>query len=213
MIQNIKNELRNIISGKSSSSYDAITQTVASYLRTGESSGPMAEKKHQNKPQEAARLIKFAEENDLFISEIDPDNFISSGAEQKVYIQDERYVLKLNDAVYYASWEDYFHNLLLHNYFFSDTEYELIGFHLLDKVLYAVVRQPFIKADNVTDLSSVKLFLENNGFVNKKRHDYYHPELGLIIEDLHDENVLTNDELLYFIDTVFFIEPEIFWKD
>ena len=213
MIQNIKNELRNIISGKSSSSYDAITQTVASYLRTGESSGPMAEKKHQNKPQEAARLIKFAEENDLFISDIDPDNFISSGAEQKVYIQDERYVLKLNDAVYYASWEDYFHNLLLHNYFFSDTEYELIGFYLLDSVLYAVVRQPFIKADKVTDLSSVKLFLENNGFVNKKRHDYYHPELGLIIEDLHDENVLTNDEILYFIDTVFFIEPEIFWKD
>jgi len=29
--------------------------------------------------------------------------------------------------------------------------------------------------------------------------------LGLIIEDLHDENVLTQNGVLYFIDTVFYI--------
>lgn len=32
-------------------------------------------------------------------------------------------VIKLNDAIYYNSWEDY-----LHNYFFPDTAYELLGF-------------------------------------------------------------------------------------
>jgi hypothetical protein len=51
----------------------------------------------------------------------------------------------------------------------------------------------------------VKTFLENNGFINKKNHDYYNEELGLILEDLHDENVLTQDGMLYFIDTVFYI--------
>ncbi len=35
--------------------------------------------------------------------------------------------------------------------------------------------------------------------------------IGIIIEDLHDENVLTKDGLLYFIDTVFFIK-DFFWK-
>lgn len=31
------------------------------------------------------------------------------------------------------------------------------------------------------------------------------------IEDLHDENVLTCNGLFYFIDTVFFINPDKFW--
>jgi hypothetical protein len=35
--------------------------------------------------------------------------------------------------------------------------------------------------------------------------DYYNEELGLILEDLHDENVLTQNGMLYFIDTVFYI--------
>jgi hypothetical protein len=57
MYKIIKDELRNLISGKSSSSYDAVTQTVASYLRTGQSSSPMAEEKHKNKPEEPERLV------------------------------------------------------------------------------------------------------------------------------------------------------------
>ena len=50
-----------------------------------------------------------------------------------------------------------------------------------------------------------------NGFENKRRHDYENESLGLIIEDLHDENVLTAEGMLYFIDTVFFIKPNKFW--
>lgn len=50
-----------------------------------------------------------------------------------------------------------------------------------------------------------------NGFENKRRNDYENDNLGLIIEDLHDENVLTRNGLLYFIDTVFFIKPNKFW--
>jgi hypothetical protein len=47
--------------------------------------------------------------------------------------------------------------------------------------------------------------LANNGFDNTRNNDYYNPELRLILEDLHDENVLTQDGVLYFIDTVFYI--------
>ena len=114
-------------------------------------------------------------------------------------------VLKLNDAIYYANWVDYFHNLLLNNLFFPDTAYQLLGFHKDLDVLYAVVEQPFVKANEKTDLNMVKAFLENNGFINKKNHDYYNEELSLILEDLHDENVLTQNGMLYFIDTVFYI--------
>jgi hypothetical protein len=192
-----KNELQNILSGKSSSSYDALIQTIASYLRSSERASPTSEEKHNNKEQETRKLIDFATENNLFLTNIDESNFISSGAEQKVYINDYKSVLKLNDAIYYASWEDYFHNLLLNNYFFSDTAYSLSGFYRTERAFYAVVKQSFVKSDKLTDLSKVQEFLISNGFVNTKYNDYYHPELGIILEDLHDENVLTNKDLLY----------------
>ena len=207
----IRYELQNLISGKSGASYDALIQTVASHLRSGERTSPMAEEKHQNKAQETEKLIAFAKSNNLIIDDVPEERFIASGAEQKVYITAGKTVIKLNDAIYYASWEDYFYNLLLHNYFFADTAYNLLGFHLSATSLFAVVQQPYIKADRMTDLEEVKNFMAANGFENKRRHDYENENLGLIIEDLHDENVLTAEGMLHFIDTVFFIKPKKFW--
>jgi len=43
------------------------------------------------------------------------------------------------------------------------------------------------------------------GFENTRRQDYYNKEFGLELEDMHDENVIVKDDLLFFIDTVFYI--------
>ena len=75
----------------------------------------------------------------------------------------------------------------------------------MDKNLYAVVEQPFVKVTDKTDLDKVRTFLENNGFTNIRNNDYRNDYLGIILEDLHDENVLTQNGVLYFIDTVFYI--------
>jgi hypothetical protein len=210
--KSIKYELQNILSGKSGGSYDATIQAVTRHLRTSQRTSPVAEEKHQNKAKEKEKLINFATQNNLFLDTILNENYISEGAEQKVYIKDAQSVIKLNDAIYYASWEDYFHNLLLHNYFFADTAYHLLGFYILKDALNAVVSQNFIKTDSLTELHQVKVFLNTNGFINTKNNDYYQPELGIILEDLHDENVLTGKGMLYFIDTVFYVKPEIFWQ-
>lgn len=50
-----------------------------------------------------------------------------------------------------------------------------------------------------------------NGFENNRNNDYRNNELGIILEDLHDENVLTKNDVLYFIDTVFFL-TDTFWQ-
>lgn len=135
---------------------------------------------------------------------------MSQGAEQRVFLKDSKFVLKLNDSIYYNSWLDYLNNILLHNYFFEDTAYNLIGFTKENEVLYAVVEQPFVTTSDSTDLNQVKIFLENNGFINNRNNDYYSADLGIILEDLHDENVLTNNGILYFIDTVFYITIEFY---
>ena len=86
-----------------------------------------------------------------------------------------------------------------------------MGFTVINSKLFAVVRQNFIVATEPTDLNSVKLFLEFNGFCNTRNNDYFNAELGVIFEDLHDENVLSRNQVLFFIDTVFYL-AEIFFK-
>lgn len=51
-----------------------------------------------------------------------------------------------------------------------------------------------------------------NGSHNNRHNDYINDELGVILEDLHDENVLTQNEIPYFIDTVFYLTQK-FWLD
>ena len=207
----LKDELFNILSGKSKISHGSIIQTIASYLKNGENSGRITKNEKHFKKEETKDLIGFIEANDLWLKEIDFTQYVSEGAEQRVYLKDGDHVLKLNDGIYYSSWKDYFHNLLLHNYFFPDTEYDLKGFTKDKDVLYAVVQQKYVTVTSTTDLKKVKEFLESNGFQNNRNHDYIHNDLGIILEDLHDENVLTKNDILYFIDTVFYLTSD-FWK-
>lgn len=50
-------ELQHLIQGKSGASYDALMQTVAHHLKSGKRAGTLVEDKHQNKAQEATKLI------------------------------------------------------------------------------------------------------------------------------------------------------------
>lgn len=54
------------------------------------------------------------------------------------------------------------------------------------------------------------IFLGDIGFSLKKNNDYFNDEIGLIFEDLHDENVLTNHDVLFFVDTVFYITDKFY---
>ncbi len=211
MTNQLKNELHNIISGKSQVRYGATIQAVANHLRNGAQPGSEVENTKQIREQEKKKLEDYISQQSLWIDSIDFSNYVSEGAEQRVFLKDSNHVLKLNDAIYYTSWTDYFFNLLFHNFFFSDTAYELIGFTKEDNILYAVVQQSYVEMTANTDLNEVKNFLASNGFKNTKNNDYFNAELGIILEDLHDENVLTRNNILYFIDTVFFTTEE-FWN-
>lgn len=163
------------------------------------------------KKQETEVLKDYINKNNVWFSDVAIENYVSEGAEQKVYLKDGKNVIKLNDAIFYNSWEDYLNNLLLHNYFFPDTAYELLGFYnSQDDLILAVVTQPFVRATEKTDLEGVKKFMRANGFINTRNNDYHNPDLCIILEDLHDENVLTENGVLQFIDTVFYIQENFY---
>lgn len=207
----MKDELQDIISGKSQVRHGSTIQTISRYLRKSKSPGGTFESGKQIKSEERALISEFCNRNSFWITYININAFISSGAEQKVYLQNKHKVIKLNDTIYYESWEDYLNNLLLHNYLFPDTAYQLIGFYEQKDILYAVVEQKFVESNSATKLENVGEFLISNGFINTRNNDYFNPEAGIILEDLHDENVLTFDSNLFFIDTVFYL-TEAFYK-
>jgi len=174
----MNDEIQRIISGKSKVRYGANIQAAISYLRTSEESGTLDKTNKHFKREETERFRKYIENQNLWIKDIDLDNYVSEGAEQKVYLKDNRSVIKLNDAIYYLSWVDYFTNLLLNNYFFPDTAYKLLGFFENDSVLYAVVEQNFINVTEKTDLKHVEQFMKSNGFHKTRNNDYFNPELN-----------------------------------
>ena len=209
----IKYELQHILSGTLPDSEENVIGTITNYLRRSKTTGGMVETEKQFKIKETEELISFINKNELWVTSINFDLYLSEGAEQRVYIKNEKTVYKLNDSIYYTTWLDYFYNLLLNNYFFPDTAYKLIDFFQSpENILYALVEQPYVKANQITDLQFVRNFMKQNGFINTRNNDYYNPDLGVILEDLHDENVLTQNNMLYFIDTVFYIKHDIFWE-
>jgi Serine/Threonine/Tyrosine Kinase found in polyvalent proteins len=207
----LKHELQNIISGNGQVRHGETIQTVLSFLRRKKKAIFDTEKTKLSKIEETEVLIDFADQYKFWHTDVYENRYIGEGAEQQIYeYSNPNFVIKLNDGIFYEYWEDYFHSLLLHNYFFTHLAYELIGFTKNKEIFSVVVKQPFVVATENTNLKYVKDFLGVNGFVNKKNNDYFNPELGIILEDLHDENVLTSDGVLQFIDTVFFITKEFY---
>lgn len=85
-----------------------------------------------------------------------------------------------------------------------------MGFKCYNNSLVAVVKQGFIVSDGITDLVLLRQFLEYNTFTNIRNNDYESKQHGIILEDLHDENVLFRAGVFYFIDTVFYLGKRFF---
>lgn len=198
-------EIEHILSRDGGNRNEELIKTIASHLRASKSASGETKESKQYKQQEEKSLIEYISNNNLWFNNYLDYNYIGEGAEQKVYLIDGVSVIKLNNSIFYSSWEDYLTSILIHNLFFPPTSYELIGFTYYDNHLNAVVKQNFIESDEDTDLDSLKIYMLNNGFLNRKNNDYYSPTLGVVLEDLHDENVLTKNGAFYFIDTVFYL--------
>lgn len=207
----IKNELQNIIIGDGQIGGTSQLKKTQVFLRRYAETSENYKSEKYVKRQEEVGLRRFATEQRLFYTGlISESSFVTRGAEQSVYRFDDFHVVKLNESIFYETWLDYFNNLLIHNYFFKSTAYDFLGFKINNEQLCAVVKQEFISDAESADLNSVKTFLEFNNFKNTRRNDYYNEELGLIFEDLHDENVLTKNGILYFIDTVFYLTENFY---
>ena len=77
---------------------------------------------------------EYCQQNGLWLTAHPKDaNYLTKGGESKVYLNgDRKSVLKLNDCVYYATWLEFFNSLVIHNFLFEVTAYD-IKFRILGK--------------------------------------------------------------------------------
>lgn len=95
----MKNEIFNVLSGKSEVSFGTTIQSITRFLNNGEKASPTIESDKHFKKQEAKKLEHYISKNNLWVTNIDFSKYVSKGAEQKVYLTDSKHVLKLNDSV------------------------------------------------------------------------------------------------------------------
>jgi len=206
----IRQKLQNIVRGELHQGQSDACTTVRDLLCKSFGASPTVKSEFESrtivKEKQVGFLRSYAQNAGLWMEALPQGSqYLTEGGESKVYLSENgRFVFKVNDAGYYATWTEYFNSLLLHNLLFSNSTYVLIGFTEIDERLFAVVQQPFVEGDQAA-LEHIEEFLGFNGFLKTKRQDYYNDEFGLVLEDMHDENVIAKNNILFFIDTVFYI--------
>lgn len=211
MIANeIRKKLQDIIRGEFQEGTTDSCTTTRNLLCKSFGTGPTIKSEFASraiiKEEQTCFLKSYAYKEGLWLESLPAGNqYLTEGGESKVYLSNEgHFVIKINDAGYYATWTEYFNSLLLHNLMFFETAYSLLGFTEVDQKLFAVIQQQFVEGEQAA-LENIEEFLNFNGFEKIRRQDYYNKELGLALEDMHDENVIAKDGVLFFIDTVFYI--------
>jgi hypothetical protein len=211
MISNeIREKLQNIIRGARLQGTGDRCSTIRDLLIEGFGTGPTVKSEFESrtvvKEKQDGFLRSYARENCLWLGSLPADSeYLTKGGESKIYLAaDRKNVIKVNDAVYYATWTEYFTSLLIHNLLFPNTPLAILGFMEDEGKLCLVLQQAFIEGGQAL-LEDIDELLTFNGFKNIKRQDYYNKEFGLLLEDMHDENVIAREKLLFFIDTVFYV--------
>lgn len=129
------------------------------------------------------------------------------GAEHQVYYDQDsgRWFKRLYLGVNSSTLGDYLIRMRLHNVIFPETAYRLEGFTInpKNKEIAPVVSQPHVDVDmtrppvskqETNDLMAILGFapvqLIHDGILDDGYFAYLHPLTGVLIHDLHDENVI-----------------------
>ena len=164
------------------------------------------------RPLEENALKAWSQNKGLWISEHDfkqqyATRQIGAGAEQKVYLNLNGYeVIKANTGNYHGNWLEFFNRLLCHAIIFPAPKYSTIGYTTIDQTFAVLIQQQFALLTEGASRSVVECYLNKHGFTRIKNDDYYNAALGIILEDLHDENVFLLEQQILFIDPVIYFE-------
>jgi hypothetical protein len=124
----------------------------------------------------------------------------TAGTEHQVLFGDGDRVEKRFTATYNDTWKNYLYRILLHNILFKDSAIRLEGFQEVPEItqdrngqewspgFYAKISQPYARGKHVDLIKDLKPYMESLGFVSNGPMNYYHPEYGVHVSDMHPGN-------------------------
>jgi hypothetical protein len=159
------------------------------------------------KPLQEEALRKFAQESGVMET---PENVSKwgedwayegrdAGTEHQTLLGSGERISKRSDAPWH-NWRGYLERILLHNMVFPETAPKLEKFHDVDyrqedingkkwePGLYVETSQPFIDGRHADPAKEIKPYMESLGFVSDGPMNYYNPETGIHVKDLHPGN-------------------------
>ncbi len=153
-------------------------------------------------------LRKYAIENKCWVADISVlGDFVDRGSENEVYsAYNTDIVYKLNDFRYADdNLNSFFERLQIHNHYFPECKYDLIGFALnqSDKVC-AILVQPFIHAEREATENEIADALALSGFQPQLGGEYFTNGEYDIFDALPNNVLYGIDGHLYFIDTIIY---------
>ena len=117
----IRDKLQNIVNGTRFEGPADNCATVRNLLVEGFGTGSTVKREFESRSivkEEQARFLKnHAESNKLWIPALaEGSHYLTRGGESEIYLApDHKHVIKINDAIYYATWTEYFNSLVIHN--------------------------------------------------------------------------------------------------
>lgn len=90
MSNSLKNHLYAIISGKSEVRHGKVIQAIANHPRESQRTSAAHKGTKLYKEQEKQELASYITKNQLWVDHIDLNQYVSEGAEQKVYLKKPR---------------------------------------------------------------------------------------------------------------------------
>jgi broad specificity phosphatase PhoE len=220
-INQIKNEIRNELSGAGKKTEGDTIQTAIYYFSEGYTSSKGVGE-GSTKSKSKGSFLSYVKENGLLYKgePVEDLQYIGKGQEQSTYLsKDGKNVIKVNDGSSYKNWNEYLSNLIVHNKIFPSTEYKLLGFRVLDNGIEveAIIQQPYVEKTEETDLIKLRELLKSNGFEpwgsdEKKAFNYYNKELGIHIDDLHAQNIIVSHGIPFIIDSRCWVDGNL-WKE
>lgn len=149
------------------------------------------------------KLKEFATSHDLWIDFSTLQlTYLNKGGENEVFTGNEDVVVKLNNFEYAGDdLENFFIRIEVHNLYFSNVPYQLIGFSYNSLHEFcAVLTQPYVRAKREATEEEIIAYMEALGFETDYA-DEFHNDLFVIFDAVPNNVLYGIDDRLYFIDT------------
>lgn len=151
-------------------------------------------------------LHQYAVEHNLMIDVSTLGTFADRGSENEVYMSFNDKVYKLNDFRYSDdNLEAFFERIRVHNTYFPDCAYELVGFAYNQTGKFcAVLSQPFIQSLREATEEEIASVLMKMGFKSYLDGEYFSNGDYEIFDALPNNVLVGKDGHLFFIDTIIY---------